>query len=1430
MSVYMKRLFTIVVVALAASLTFAQAPLAKKAVSNNKLERMANVEELAKKAKETKEKYAVMAAKETTANEASTSVLRRGNSLRGGTLGSVEGKIINTFLPGSFRSEISAQPYKSNVRKTTTQDGNVTVTTDANGIITDVAGVEPKMYQRAATGSAYFNNGGSVNITNQSGMVTVVEDGNNVWIKDIITRYNVGSWVKGTKNGNTITVAARQPLSYSAQYSAATSLRWGVITAAGKIGNADDNAEAFTFTVNGDVMTLEGTQAFSGAADALFMGAYWDDDNSFTGCGDAETVLTYDPTYVAPSTELVTPPAGLEITGWYMNCSSVSSSGETPVKNQAINVAFAGNDVYVQGITTDFPTAWVKGTITGTSVKFDKFQYVGAYGGSVDCWFVGLELATLELIDATATYDAEAKTITFHEDVIINAAIDRLYYLNWFADAVISADAAVYEEPVITDLTASLPYVNTFETAEEQAQAAIYDANDDKSTFTFYKHPTANSTVARYRYGDAAADDYLVFPGLALKAGVTYKVSVDVASEGSSFPERMEVVAGKVAKASQLNIPVIASTVVDTKEFVTLANNSFTVAEDGTYYVAVHAISDADKYYLYVDNFSIKELSDAVPTTVSDLTVTADAQGANKATVTFTVPSKTIGGADITEDVKVVVKREGTEIFSETKAVGAAVTFEDEVEAAGYYTYSVEASYGENIGDAASEKVYIGYDVPNIVENVTIADKSGAIALAWDAPTDGANGYVVNTADFKYNVYPVEMMSFWGMTFPMPDYTNPYVSGVTETAANFEFDTNSGEHGFSYFDVVAENTTGQSDDVYAAIVTGAPYQMPVFESVAGGNLSYWWGYAMDSYNQQLSSSNLAGLYISDFASDGDGSCFLMAAGVGGWMNLQSGKIALAGAVNPTLTFDYAASAATPVTVSVITPKGETELTTVNASADYTSAVVSLADYKNEDWVRVIFTGTFAAAGDVYLDNIRVYNMLDNNLVAGNITAPSRVEAGDTVVVRVSYENQGSNAVEADAYTIDLYCNGTKVNSASGDALAQNEKSTVVFGMPTNVMTPSELVWKAEVVFDADDDKSNNITSTVKTVIKANSYPAVTNLAAEQTGSDVKLTWSEPDMTATQAEPVTDSFEDYESFAVNAAGSWSFIDVDGSDNYIIQDVEFPNGGLPAAYIVFDNSSDDFGESFAAHSGNKYMASFAAENGQNDDWMISPELDGNAQTISFWARTYTAQYGYESFEFYYSTTGKEISDFVKVDGDDAVPEEWTVYTYNVPAGAKYFAIRCTSPDRFIFLVDDVTYTPAGDIPADLAIIGYNIYRDSVKLNAEPVEEPAYTDATAAPGEHSYVVTVVYDKGESKVSNVVTIGVIDGIGSVAAKAAGVSADGRTIIVTGAEGNNVSVYTANGKTVYNGVGTAATRIDVNAGGVYIVKVGKTVVKAVVK
>jgi len=54
------------------------------------------------------------------------------------------------------------------------------------------------------------------------------------------------------------------------------------------------------------------------------------------------------------------------------------------------------------------------------------------------------------------------------------------------------------------------------------------------------------------------------------------------------------------------------------------------------------------------------------------------------------------------------------------------------------------------------------------------------------------------------------------------------------------------------------------------------------------------------------------------------------------------------------------------------------------------------------------------------------------------------------------------------------------------------------------------------------------------------------------------------------------------------------------------------------------------------------------------------------------------------------------------------------------------------------------------------GYNIYRDNVKINADPVTALTYTDAGVAPGSHAYKVTAVYSGGESVPTSTLSLNV--------------------------------------------------------------------------
>ncbi len=54
-------------------------------------------------------------------------------------------------------------------------------------------------------------------------------------------------------------------------------------------------------------------------------------------------------------------------------------------------------------------------------------------------------------------------------------------------------------------------------------------------------------------------------------------------------------------------------------------------------------------------------------------------------------------------------------------------------------------------------------------------------------------------------------------------------------------------------------------------------------------------------------------------------------------------------------------------------------------------------------------------------------------------------------------------------------------------------------------------------------------------------------------------------------------------------------------------------------------------------------------------------------------------------------------------------------------------------------------------NVGLIGYNIYRDGVKLNDEPIEETSFSDAIAAGITYDYGVTALYSYGESQPSNI-------------------------------------------------------------------------------
>ena len=174
----------------------------------------------------------------------------------------------------------------------------------------------------------------------------------------------------------------------------------------------------------------------------------------------------------------------------------------------------------------------------------------------------------------------------------------------------------------------------------------------------------------------------------------------------------------------------------------------------------------------------------------------------------------------------------------------------------------------------------------------------------------------------------------------------------------------------------------------------------------------------------------------------------------------------------------------------------------------------------------------------------------------------------------------------------------------------------------------------------------------------------------------------------------DSFEDHSDFALTLP-NWIQHDVDGGSTYGISDIEFDNAGEAMSYMVFNPTATTPPiTDMNAYDGDKFLASFASSAGQNDDWIITPTFTvGNTTVVSFYARSYTDQYGLEKFRVKMSLGGSQPSDFQYSlhQGLDYLeaPTEWTPYYFNLSdlAGSNIrVAIQCVSTDAYVFMADN------------------------------------------------------------------------------------------------------------------------------------------------
>lgn len=970
------------------------------------------------------------------------------------------------------------------------------------------------------------------------------------------------------------------------------------------------------------------------------------------------------------------------------------------------------------------------------------------------------------------------------------------------------------------------PYTQDFSNSNALDAFTIIDANNDGKTWMVY------NGEARMAYNSSLdMDDWLITPPMKLEAGKAYKVSFKAHANSSTFPERIEVKWGDSNTAAGMANVLVEPTVLSSgtaEEFVCF----ITPQANGTYYVGFHGISDADMFYLYIDDIEIAAgVAATAPAAPTNLVVTPGANGAKTAAISFNAPAVDFAGNALASLEKVELYR-GEELIHtfDAPAVGAELTYTDNLPADGNYTYSVAGYNADGKGESTSATVYVGVDFPAAVSEATLTEDAanpGKVTVTWAAVDKDVNGQAIAADAVKYDLYIYDGNS------------RVLVAGdLTTTSYSYEAVTEG--QSFLQYAVFAKTARGEGDGTLTQMLAiGAPVTN-FADTFAGGELTYDWGI------QRLGDSTGASWTLLGDESgvpsqDGDNGMIAMKASyIDDASRLYSVKISLAGVENPALTFytyNIVGESGDPdenlVSVCVSAPNANNFVTvmpeaTVNdlcgGAEGWAKVTVNLAAYAGQD---IQFGIDVVCKGYAYtiFDNFKISSLVDNDLVATGITAPATVKAGADYTVDVTVSNDG--AKDAGAYTVELYADNEKVAEKAAEGLESSKTATVSFERTMSALATEPVTYKAIVVYAADEVLNNNETTEVAVAPIVSNLPKVTDLAASIADGGNKLTWSEPDLTAAAPEAITEDFETATGFA-KEFGDWTFVDVDGSAVGGFQNMDVPGitpGQTTASFFIWDQTNGVGNETFNAHSGMKYLAAlFRYDDGETDDWAISPELYGGAQTISFFARSYSDAYP-EKIEVYYSTGSLNPDDFVLIPGTTVakVPKDWTQYNVDVPEGAKHFAIRSCAQGSFMLMVDDVTFIPAGGAAADLSIVGYDIYRNGEKVNAEPVAECEYTDAAGKAGD-VYQVTVIYNKGVSGGSN--EAAATSALDELTAGVKVATAQG-TIIVTGAEGLDVTVVAVDGKILYAAKGDATVAVET---GVYVVKAGDKIVKVLVK
>lgn len=769
--------------------------------------------------------------------------------------------------------------------------------------------------------------------------------------------------------------------------------------------SAENDADDWLFS---PAIRLEAGKTYRVAFDTR----HYDDDERIemlmgtAATAEAMTVSVIEPTDVTWSTDQTLENKQLTVTttgNYYFGIHAISPANHYRLYADNFNVEEI--DMTAPGPVTDFVVepfedelmADIKFKAPTTRLNGDPFT------GIVPCIQLFRDGEVIEQWDNIVQAGEQCTFTDERDNLTIGSHTYKVATLN-------ANGQAQWSEPITVMISGTLyiPFNADFTKEQTASMFTIIDANNDESTWGW-----ESGYWMSYHYNaENAGDDYLITPRLHLESGKTYQLVVNALTSG--YTERFEALLGEQPTVEALTTVLIEPTEVeDYSNEGTFYETYFTVPTDGTYHVAIHAISDADMDHLTLNSMSVidgpKPLAPAKPT----LKVTADAEGEPKASIEVITSAFAFGGTMLDKNINVKIERDGEIVGTiENVIPGTIGRYNDEVTEHGYHTYRAIPYNDEGDGDKSDRvNIFIGMDIPMEIENLTATDQHNSVKLQWDKVGNvGKNELYVNPEKVDYNVWTTKFEE--GFFGPELIYDEKLATLRDADTYNVEINTSEGNQGYLFWVVEAETEAGTGDNAVTGLLVGTPYQLPMTEGFANSETHYFW------------ESN-GSMQVSTIASDEDGYALALLGAEEGELYVYSGKIDLASTNQPVLTFDVKAQGIEELDIvdcyDVVNP---VNIHTAAMTEEYETIEVDLAALKNRPYARIGFrtlsnqpstfdwwTGELIEMGTVIqIDNIRIYDV-----ASGITTIPAEQQQGKTYTLDGRRVNNNDTIIQKGIY-------------------------------------------------------------------------------------------------------------------------------------------------------------------------------------------------------------------------------------------------------------------------------------------------------------------------------------------------------------------------------------------------------------------------------